>query len=170
MAHSQCEVHLHHFFKDKKAKRSHKTVGIKVFLTIFAWWQKGPDPDPYLRLVDPDPGGPKTCGSGGSGLGSVTLVTSKQILHLFRLIVAAGLVSLFFSLGVIWSRDCRYPLLLSLELVEIDPLLLVVLLSWVKQILWHCYGYRYALPSCGSGMGLFTCMRWRTQSCFRVTT
>ncbi len=26
------------FFKDKSSKRSHKTVGIKVFLTIFAWW------------------------------------------------------------------------------------------------------------------------------------
>ncbi len=25
------------FFKDKKSKKSHKTVGIKVFLTIFAW-------------------------------------------------------------------------------------------------------------------------------------
>ncbi len=25
------------FFKDKKSKRSHKTVGIKVFPTIFAW-------------------------------------------------------------------------------------------------------------------------------------
>jgi hypothetical protein len=24
------------FFKDKRSKRSHKTVGIKVFLTIFA--------------------------------------------------------------------------------------------------------------------------------------
>jgi hypothetical protein len=24
------------FFKDKKSKRSHRTVGIKVFLTIFA--------------------------------------------------------------------------------------------------------------------------------------
>jgi hypothetical protein len=27
---------LHPFFKDKKSKRSHKTVGIKVFLTTFA--------------------------------------------------------------------------------------------------------------------------------------
>jgi hypothetical protein len=62
---------------------------------------------------------------------------ASKILHLFRLIVAAGLFSLFFSLGVIWSRDRRYPLLLSLKLVEIDPLLLVVLLSWVKQISWH---------------------------------
>ncbi len=26
------------FYKDKKSKRSHKTVGIKVFLTIFACW------------------------------------------------------------------------------------------------------------------------------------
>ncbi len=26
------------FLKDKKFKRSHKAVGIKVFLTIFAWW------------------------------------------------------------------------------------------------------------------------------------
>ncbi len=29
--------HLHHFSKIK-SKRSHKTVGIKVFLNIFAWW------------------------------------------------------------------------------------------------------------------------------------
>jgi hypothetical protein len=26
------------FFKGKKSKRSHKTVGIKVFLTFSAWW------------------------------------------------------------------------------------------------------------------------------------
>ncbi len=44
----------------------------KVFLTIFAWWyEKDPDPesnpDPYLWLVDPHPGGPKTWGS-GSGI------------------------------------------------------------------------------------------------------
>jgi hypothetical protein len=25
------------FFTDKKSKRSHKTVGIKIFLTIYAW-------------------------------------------------------------------------------------------------------------------------------------
>ncbi len=49
------------FFKEKKSKRSRKTVGIKVFLTVFAWWYKDPDPD--LWQMDPDPGGPKTCGS-----------------------------------------------------------------------------------------------------------
>jgi hypothetical protein len=38
------------FFKDKNSKRSHKAVGIKVFLTNFAWCQKDPDPEPY-----PDP-------------------------------------------------------------------------------------------------------------------
>ncbi len=33
------------------------------------------DPDPYLSLIDPDPGGPKTCGSrSGSGSGSPTLL------------------------------------------------------------------------------------------------
>jgi hypothetical protein len=44
------------FFKDKKSKRSHKKVGIKVFLTIFDWWWKDPvpDPDPYTWLMDQD--------------------------------------------------------------------------------------------------------------------
>ncbi len=31
------------------------------------------DPDPYLRLMDTDPGGPKICGS-GSGSGSPALL------------------------------------------------------------------------------------------------
>ncbi len=50
------------FFKDKKSQRSHKTVGINFFLTIFAWWKK--DPDPYIWIMDPDadPRGPKTYG------------------------------------------------------------------------------------------------------------
>jgi hypothetical protein len=30
------KVHVHHFPR-QKAKRSHKAVGIKVFLTFFAW-------------------------------------------------------------------------------------------------------------------------------------
>jgi hypothetical protein len=50
------KLHLHHFSKIK-VKKSHKIVGIKVFLTIFAWWMK--DPDSILWLVDPDPGGQK---------------------------------------------------------------------------------------------------------------
>jgi hypothetical protein len=29
--------YIYIFFKDKKSKRSHNAVGIKVFLTIFAW-------------------------------------------------------------------------------------------------------------------------------------
>jgi hypothetical protein len=40
------------FFKDKKLKKSHKTVGIKVFLTILCMMMKDPDPDPE---PDPDP-------------------------------------------------------------------------------------------------------------------
>jgi hypothetical protein len=34
--HSTFEGTFTSFFKDKKSKRSHKTVEIKVFLTIFA--------------------------------------------------------------------------------------------------------------------------------------
>ncbi len=59
------------FFKDKKSLQSQKTVGIKVFLTIFAAWQKYTDSDPYLVLMNADTGGPKPYGSYGSG--SVTL-------------------------------------------------------------------------------------------------
>jgi len=40
------------FFADNTSKRSHKTVGMKGFLTIFARWYKDQDPDS-------DPGGPK---------------------------------------------------------------------------------------------------------------
>jgi hypothetical protein len=62
--------------KKKKSKRSHKTVRIKFFYyfcLMIEGWYKDPDPDPHLWLMDPDPGGPKTCGSGGSGFGSGTL-------------------------------------------------------------------------------------------------
>jgi hypothetical protein len=54
------------FFKDKKYKRSNKTVGFKVFLNFFACWEKDLDPD--LWLMNPDPGGPKTYGSGSGTL------------------------------------------------------------------------------------------------------
>ncbi len=45
-------------FEDKKSKRNHKAIGIKV-----------------LNFFCLDPGGPKTCGSVESGFGSATLVT-----------------------------------------------------------------------------------------------
>jgi hypothetical protein len=67
------------FFKDKKSKRSHKTLGIKVFLLYLLddrrirmriyrilMFLGLPDPDPPVRSMDPDTGGPKTLGSGGS--------------------------------------------------------------------------------------------------------
>ncbi len=52
------KVHLHHFSKIKSPKTL-KTLEINVFLTIFSWWSKDPNPDPYLWLMDTDPGGPK---------------------------------------------------------------------------------------------------------------
>ncbi len=54
------------FVKDKKSQRSYKTVEIEAFITIFAWWWKDPEPDPYLWITDP--GGPKTYGSGSPTL------------------------------------------------------------------------------------------------------
>ncbi len=69
----------------KKSKRSHKTVDIKIFLTIlvfsiFAWWWKDQEPDLYLWLTDPDadPGGPKTYGSYWSGCGSRSTTLMKK--------------------------------------------------------------------------------------------
>jgi hypothetical protein len=68
--------YIYIIFKDNKFKRSHKTVGINFFLTIFAWWQK--DPGPYLWLEDLDPGGPKTCGTNGSGSGTLLQTDSPH--------------------------------------------------------------------------------------------
>jgi hypothetical protein len=48
--------YIHHFSKIKvKKKYGNKTVGIKVFLTIFAWLYKDPeqDLDLYIWLTDP---------------------------------------------------------------------------------------------------------------------
>ncbi len=43
-------------------------------LNTFMIKGKDPNPDPYLWLIDPDIGGPETCGSCGSGF--PTLVSS----------------------------------------------------------------------------------------------
>ncbi len=47
--------YIYIIFKDKKSKRSHKTVGIKVFLTIFAWLK---------RMIEGSGSIPLTNGSG----------------------------------------------------------------------------------------------------------
>ena len=46
-----------------------------------------PDPDPYLRLVDPDPGGPKTCGSCGSGSPALQNSRNQGVSNIFCLLV-----------------------------------------------------------------------------------
>ncbi len=61
-------VHLPSVFIDKKWKRSHKIVEIKVFSLFFACWWKDPDLDPV-----PYPEGQKTSCSYRSG--STTLAT-----------------------------------------------------------------------------------------------
>jgi hypothetical protein len=69
-------------FKDKKAYRNHKTVEIKVYLLCLI-------DDGRIRIqvririrtkmTDPDPGGPKTYGSG-----STALAYSMNILHFIQ--------------------------------------------------------------------------------------
>jgi hypothetical protein len=61
------------FFKDKKSKRSHKTVGINVFL-LFLLDDKasrsgvGYGPGSIPLTCGSGSGGPKTCGSGSATL------------------------------------------------------------------------------------------------------
>ena len=64
------KIILHSFSKIWRKKKS-QNKKIKVFINIFDFWYKNLDPDPYIWLMDPDPdlGGPKTRGSGGSGSG-----------------------------------------------------------------------------------------------------
>ncbi len=45
---------LKFFFIDKKSLRSHKTVEIKVYLTIFAGWCEDPDPSKWWRIRIPN--------------------------------------------------------------------------------------------------------------------
>jgi hypothetical protein len=61
-------VYLHQSSKTKVLKKPKNSKNLD-FSYYFAWWWK--DPDPYLWLMHPDPGGPKTNGSG-----STTLETS----------------------------------------------------------------------------------------------
>ncbi len=68
-----CEGTFTSFSKDKKSIKSHKTVGIKPFLTVFAWWLK----DPYL-------GGPKTYGSGSGTLRGGQIILWRNSLVLYK--------------------------------------------------------------------------------------
>ncbi len=60
------------FSKIKGHKEVTKKKESRFFLgTVFAWWWKDPELDQDLVLMDPDPGGPKTYGSGSSTLPAV---------------------------------------------------------------------------------------------------
>ena len=66
------KVHLHHFSKIKSQKEviQQKNQGFSLYFCLMMEGS-GAGPDPYLWLMDPDPGGPKTCGSGS---GSATML------------------------------------------------------------------------------------------------
>ncbi len=52
-----------------------------------------PDPDPYLLLTEPDPAGPKTCGSG-----SVTLIRTLNFIYLSFSVIMWVMHLCYFSL------------------------------------------------------------------------
>ncbi len=69
------KVQLHNFPKIK-VKKSHKIVGIKVFLTIFLLFCMKTEGSrsgsiPLTNGSGSEYGGPKTCGTGGSGSGTL---------------------------------------------------------------------------------------------------
>ncbi len=72
------KVHLHHFPKIKSQKES-LTRRNQGFSNYFCMMIE--DPDLYIWLVDPDPdpGGPKTWGSSGSGSGTLRRRKGKKI-------------------------------------------------------------------------------------------
>jgi hypothetical protein len=50
-------------------------------LNTFIKKGKDPDPDPYLLLMDPDPGGPKTCGSSSFSCSFLSMYDLKLEAH-----------------------------------------------------------------------------------------
>ena len=72
-----------------------------------------PGPDPYLWLMDPDPEGPKTCGSCGSG--SPTLLNSKLftllmlMLHFYAGAVPSAGVHPLLPTAAVHRYSVRHP-------------------------------------------------------------
>jgi hypothetical protein len=70
------KVHLHHFSKIKKVQRKPQNSRIQGFYNYFCLTIEGSVSGagsgsiPLTSGSDPDPGGPKTSGSDGSGFGS----------------------------------------------------------------------------------------------------
>jgi hypothetical protein len=74
------KLHLHHFSNIKFIKKSQNSRN-QGFSYYFCLMIEGPEPDPdqHLLRMDPDPGGPKTYRSYGSGSGSSTLEKSTYL-------------------------------------------------------------------------------------------
>jgi hypothetical protein len=120
-------------------------VWIKVLLTIFAWRWKDPDqnpepdPDPHLWLVDPDPGGPITYGSGKN---------SKKNLNFYYFVASFWLLiqcwrSMTFRYGSGSADQCLW---------LIDPTVLVIDLQDGNQKLILKFFFRRLMTKiAGSG-------------------
>ncbi len=115
---------------------------------------KYPDPDPYLWLLDPDPGGPKKCGSCGSG--SPTLETIITVINICTVLT--------------WRSSC---LISSRQAAMYLPSLSRLFLLQVNIISFLKTGFRirsYSFNRYGSESGILRLIpiRIRIQSGSRV--
>ncbi len=62
-----------------------QVICLHYFCPLNAFERKGKDLDPYIWVMNPGLGGPKTYGYGGSGSWSATLVLNFNVTHLFDL-------------------------------------------------------------------------------------
>ncbi len=112
------KVHIHHFSKIKSQKESQNSSyqGFSYYFCMMTE-ESGSESGfgPYLWLMDPDPGGPKTCGSGGSESGSATLVmndTVKVKMLQILLNIQIFLLTVLYNFGCgdifvwLWNYSC----------------------------------------------------------------
>ncbi len=93
------KLHLHHFSKIKSQKKSQNSRN-QGFPYYFWWIREGSGSGAGSKLTDPDPGGPKTCGAGGSGFGSATLEKGQS--HEMELSLRSPWVNLYLLPVVCW--------------------------------------------------------------------
>jgi hypothetical protein len=71
---------------------------------------------------DPDPGGPKTCGSGGSGSGSPTLLSTIFFLLFDRLLKkSVPVLESMFLIDLIWNIEHFMGYQTAIRIFPVEP-------------------------------------------------
>jgi hypothetical protein len=90
-----------------------KDANKKNFSPFFFFF---PNPDPYLWLMDPDPGGPKTCWSGSGSESPTLLLVFYYSLYSIRYVFIVSFCLLWTTavrtpivIPVLWVISCRFP-------------------------------------------------------------